>query len=223
MHLCRPYRHYPVCVPPPPSSGVSLLADAGMLDHTDIASRGPTTRRPGSCSHRRAASCTPTATVTSQIRTSSRYRWSGCSIRPTCAARAADRRARRACRTRKVFPCRAGATPAGVARHQPLRRRRRRRRPRVDDHHVETVFGSGRTVGGFVLNNQLTISPSAPEDGRPAGANACRAASARAPRWRRSSCSITPTTSCRARLPGRLGDPRVQRQGDRDCSPGRSR
>jgi gamma-glutamyltranspeptidase / glutathione hydrolase len=39
--LCRPYRAYIVCVPPPPSSGVGLLEQLGLLEHTDIASRGP--------------------------------------------------------------------------------------------------------------------------------------------------------------------------------------
>ncbi len=41
-------------------------------------------RSPGSCSRRRAGSCTPTATVTLPIRTSCRCRSSGCSIPPTC-------------------------------------------------------------------------------------------------------------------------------------------
>jgi len=40
--ICRPYREYSVCVPPPPSSGLSLLQMLTMLDHTDIAQRGPT-------------------------------------------------------------------------------------------------------------------------------------------------------------------------------------
>jgi len=40
--LCRPYREYSVCVPPPPSSGISVLELLSMLDHTDIAKRGPT-------------------------------------------------------------------------------------------------------------------------------------------------------------------------------------
>jgi len=40
--LCRPYRVYVVCVPPPPSSGVALLQLLAILEHTDIASRGPT-------------------------------------------------------------------------------------------------------------------------------------------------------------------------------------
>jgi gamma-glutamyltranspeptidase/glutathione hydrolase len=39
--LCRPYRIYVVCVPPPPSSGVSLLQMLAILEKTDIASRGP--------------------------------------------------------------------------------------------------------------------------------------------------------------------------------------
>ena len=39
--LCRPYRGYSVCVPPPPSSGVALLQMLAILDHTDIATRGP--------------------------------------------------------------------------------------------------------------------------------------------------------------------------------------
>lgn len=39
--LCQPYRIYIVCVPPPPSSGVAVLQLLGMLEHTDIAQRGP--------------------------------------------------------------------------------------------------------------------------------------------------------------------------------------
>ena len=40
--VCGPYREYTVCVPPPPSSGVTLLEMLGILDKTDIAERGPT-------------------------------------------------------------------------------------------------------------------------------------------------------------------------------------
>jgi gamma-glutamyltranspeptidase / glutathione hydrolase len=39
--LCRPFRHYSVCTPPPPAGGVSLLELLGMLEKTDIATRGP--------------------------------------------------------------------------------------------------------------------------------------------------------------------------------------
>jgi len=39
--LCAPFRVYVVCTDQPPSSGVALLQALMMLDHTDIASRGP--------------------------------------------------------------------------------------------------------------------------------------------------------------------------------------
>lgn len=39
--LCGPYRVYLVCVPPPPSSGVAFLQLLMLLERTDIATRGP--------------------------------------------------------------------------------------------------------------------------------------------------------------------------------------
>ncbi|MEI9890421.1 MAG: gamma-glutamyltransferase family protein [Caulobacteraceae bacterium] len=39
--LCRPYRVWIVCVPPPPSSGVALLQAMAILEHTDIDRHGP--------------------------------------------------------------------------------------------------------------------------------------------------------------------------------------
>ena len=39
--LCRPYRLYIVCVPPAPASGAGLLEALGILEHTDIDKRGP--------------------------------------------------------------------------------------------------------------------------------------------------------------------------------------
>lgn len=39
--LCRPYRIYVVCVPPAPAGGVTVLEALGLLAHTDIAKRGP--------------------------------------------------------------------------------------------------------------------------------------------------------------------------------------
>ena len=40
--LCRPYRQYVVCAPPPPAGGVGVLELLGELETTDIAKRGPT-------------------------------------------------------------------------------------------------------------------------------------------------------------------------------------
>lgn len=39
--LCRPYRVYLVCVPPPPSSGVAVLQILGILEGTEIGALGP--------------------------------------------------------------------------------------------------------------------------------------------------------------------------------------
>jgi gamma-glutamyltranspeptidase/glutathione hydrolase len=39
--LCRPYRTWVVCEPNPPSGGLATLEGLGILEHTDIASRGP--------------------------------------------------------------------------------------------------------------------------------------------------------------------------------------
>ena len=39
--LCRPYRAWKVCVPPPPAGGTATLIGLGILEKTDIASRGP--------------------------------------------------------------------------------------------------------------------------------------------------------------------------------------
>jgi gamma-glutamyltranspeptidase/glutathione hydrolase len=39
--LCRPYRVYLVCTTQAPSGGPALLEELGLIEHTDIASRGP--------------------------------------------------------------------------------------------------------------------------------------------------------------------------------------
>jgi gamma-glutamyltranspeptidase/glutathione hydrolase len=40
--LCAPYRQWRVCAPNPPSGGVAVLEGLGILQRTDIATRGPT-------------------------------------------------------------------------------------------------------------------------------------------------------------------------------------
>jgi len=39
--VCNPWRDYRVCAPPPPSSGAAMLELLALLERTDIASRGP--------------------------------------------------------------------------------------------------------------------------------------------------------------------------------------
>ncbi|HEX3916347.1 MAG TPA: gamma-glutamyltransferase family protein [Caulobacteraceae bacterium] len=40
--LCRPYREYLVCSDQAPSGGMAVIEALGLLEHTDIATRGPT-------------------------------------------------------------------------------------------------------------------------------------------------------------------------------------
>ena len=40
--LCAPYRQWEVCAPNPPSGGVAVLEGLGILQRTDISTRGPT-------------------------------------------------------------------------------------------------------------------------------------------------------------------------------------
>ncbi len=40
--LCRPYRAWRVCVPPPPSGGLAVLQILGLLEHTQIGVLNPT-------------------------------------------------------------------------------------------------------------------------------------------------------------------------------------
>ena len=172
--VCGPYRIYIVCVPPPPSSGVSLLQLLAILDRTDIATRGP---------------ADPQAwflfAEASRLMYADRDRYvadpafvavpvAGLLDPSYVASRAAligDR-----------------ATQVPVAAGQP---------PGMTAHRgadatvevagtshfvvadawggvvsmttsVESLFGSGRAVGGFFLNNQMTdFSFVAVEEGRP--------------------------------------------------------
>lgn len=168
--LCRPFRAYTVCVPPPPSSGVSLLEMLALLDRTDIASRSPND---------------PQAwflfAQASRLMYADRDRYVadprfvqvpvGRLLDPAYIKQRAQ-----------LIGVRAGASP------QPgdiaLPRGRDTTNESAGTSHfvivdadgdvvsmtttVESVFGSGRTVGGFVLNNQLTdFSFSPTENGRP--------------------------------------------------------
>ncbi|MBS0365603.1 MAG: gamma-glutamyltransferase [Proteobacteria bacterium] len=174
--LCRPYRGYQVCVPPPPSGGVSLLQVLQILDRTDIASRGPADPRAWFL-----------FAQASRLAYADRDRY------------IADPRFVRVPVDRLLDPAyirqraqligeRAGPTPApGVV---DVRRGRDATTEAAGTSHcvimdadgnvvsmtttVESVFGSGRTVGGFVLNNQLTDFSFVATDGGEPVANAVR-------------------------------------------------
>ena len=158
--LCGPYLVYLVCVPPPPSSGVSLLQVLAILDRTDIATRGP---------------ADPQAWYLFAMASRLMY---------------ADRDKFVADPEFIPVPVQGMLEPHYVVRRAALigdDARPRRRRPAIphrssaalDATHeasgtshfvvvdrdgniasmtttVESLFGSGRAVDGFMLNNQLT-------------------------------------------------------------------
>ena len=174
--LCRPYRGYSVCVPPPPSSGVALLQMLSILDHTDIAARGPQD---------------PQAwflfAQASRLMYADRDRYvADPHFVPVPVERMLDPGYVRL--RAQLIGEHAGPPP--LPGEIPLPRGRDASAESPGTSHfvvvdadgdvvsmttsVESVFGSGRTVGGFVLNNQLTDFSFVPaEEGRPV-ANALR-------------------------------------------------
>jgi gamma-glutamyltranspeptidase/glutathione hydrolase len=172
--LCRPYRGYSVCVPPPPSSGVSLLQMLAILDHTDIATRHPSD---------------PQAwflfAQASRIIYADRDRYVGDPrFVPVPVERLLDPAYVRL-RAQLIGDHAGPAPPPGDI---PLPRGRDATAESAGTSHfvvvdadgdvvsmtttVESIFGSGRTVGGFVLNNQLTDFSFVPTEGGQLVANA---------------------------------------------------
>ena len=168
--LCRPYRGYTVCVPPPPSSGVCLLEMLSILDKTDIAGR-----------HAADPQAWFLFAQASRLIYADRDRY------------VADPRFVQVPVERLLDPAyvrlrlqligqHAGAAPPAGEISMP--RGRDATAESAGTSHlvvvdadgnavsmtttVESVFGSGRTVRGFVLNNQLTDFSFVPtEAGRP--------------------------------------------------------
>ena len=171
--LCRPYRSYRVCAPPPPASGVGSLELLGLLAQTDIAKRGPSD---------------PQAwflfAEASRLMYADRDRFVGDPAFAKVTVEgllAPDYLAARA----KLIGATAMAAPlAGNPVGAPALARDRTREPTGTSHFivrdadgnvvsmtttVESIFGSGRMVDGFFLNNQLTDFSFSPLDaGRPA-------------------------------------------------------
>ena len=165
--ICRPYRQYSVCVPPPPSSGVSLLELLGVLDKTDIAERGASD---------------PQAwflfAQASRLMYADRDRYvADPRFVPVPVERLLDPGYLRI--RAQLIGERAGSAPApGQVINLPrgadvtVESAGTSHFVVVDSAGnvvsmtttVESPFGSGRTVGGFVLNNQLTDFSFVPAD-----------------------------------------------------------
>jgi gamma-glutamyltranspeptidase/glutathione hydrolase len=166
--LCRSYRTHLLCVPPPPSSGVALLQLMAMLERTDIAARGPGD---------------PQAwylfAEASRLMYADRDRYVGDPTFvqvPVAGLLAPDYVAARA----RLIGERPGPAPvAGTPPGAPSAARDRTREPAGTTHFVvgdaegnvvsitstvESIFGSGRMVDGFFLNNQMTDFSFQPRD-----------------------------------------------------------
>jgi gamma-glutamyltranspeptidase/glutathione hydrolase len=158
--VCGPYRVYVVCVPAPPSSGAALLEALGILEQTDIAERGPKD---------------PQAwflfAQASRLMYVDRDRYFGdpdFTQVPVAGLLEKDYVAQRAKLIGEVAgPAPAPGNPRGAGALAPDATQE----PGGTSHFVvadadgnvvsmtttvESIFGTGRMVGGFFLNNQLT-------------------------------------------------------------------
>jgi gamma-glutamyltranspeptidase/glutathione hydrolase len=175
--LCHPWKVYTVCVPNPSSSGVSLLQALLMLEHTDIAKRGPSD----------PIAWTQMAQA-ERVMYADRDRYVGdpSFVKvPIDGLLAPDYIAERA----KLIGETAGPAPTfGLPKGAPQVGPDSTHEVHGTTHMVivdpmgnvvsmtttvESIFGSGRMVHGFFLNNQLTDFNFDPvdKDGAP-GANA---------------------------------------------------
>src|SRR5687767_14873479 len=172
--LCRPYRVYLACVPPPPSSGVGLLQLLAILERTDIAGRGPGD---------------PQAwflfAEASRIMYADRDRYVADPAFVKVPVEGLLAPAYVAERARLIGPTAGPQPQAGNPAGALVAARDSTLEPAGTSHFivrdaagsvvsmtttVESIFGSGRMVDGFFLNNQMTDFAFRPRDalGRPA-------------------------------------------------------
>ncbi|WP_284878078.1 gamma-glutamyltransferase family protein [Brevundimonas sp. MEB006b] len=203
--LCRPYQAYVICVPPPPSSGVALLQFLAMAEATPDLDKGARS---------------PEAWVAfgrlQRLMYGDRDRYIGDNDFvgvPIAGLLDRDYVASRAALAPQVN----GPVEAGAPTGSPPRGVDQTAEPGGTSHMVvvdawgnavsmtttvESIFGNGRMVDGFFLNNQLTDFSFTPqEDGHPA-ANAVAAG-------KRPRSSMTPVLILdrQGRLVGAIGSP----------------
>jgi len=166
--ICGTYRVYLVCVPPPPSSGVGLLQLMMILERTDIATRGP--GDPQSWFLFAEAS---------RIMYADRDRYVGDPAFVSVPVKGMLDPAYVATRAALIGET-AGPPPvAGTPASAPMAALDSSYEPTGTSHFivgdgdgnvvsitttVESIFGSGRMVDGFFLNNQMTDFAMQPRD-----------------------------------------------------------
>ncbi len=176
--LCRPYRVYLVCTTQAPSGGPALLEALGLIEHTDIASRGPAD-----------AQGWLQIAEAERLMYADRDKYEGDPAFISYPLEGLLDRGYLANRAKLIGetagPPPTPGHPAGVTvAYGPDRTRE----PGGTSHFVivdaegnvvsmtttvESIFGDGRMVDGFFLNNQLTDFSFAPKD--PDGAPAANA------------------------------------------------
>ena len=177
--LCRPYRAYIVCAPPAPSGGPAVLEGLGILQNTAIDK------------HRNDAEGWYLFSQASRLMYADRDRYVADPDFVTVPTEGLLDPAYVAARAKLIGPMAGAAPEPGKPRGAPARAADRTVEPAGTSHMViadkwgnvismtttvESIFGSGRMVGGFFLNNQLTDFSFTPTgvDGEPA-ANAAAA------------------------------------------------
>ncbi|MDF2640057.1 MAG: gamma-glutamyltransferase [Novosphingobium lindaniclasticum] len=174
--LCRPYRVYLVCTPQAPSGGPGLQIALGVLEHTDIAKRDASDEKAWF-----------QFAQASRLAYADRDRYVGdpafvqVPLNGLLAPAYLQRRA-------AEIGERAGPVTFGLPNGAPKVGPDTTQEPGGTSHivivdaagnvvsmttTVESIFGSGRMVGGFFLNNQLTDFSFSPTD--PDGAKAANA------------------------------------------------
>ena len=173
--ICRTYRLYLVCAPPPPASGVGTLELLGLLERTDIAKRGPND---------------PQAwydfAQASRLMYADRDRYVGDPAFVNVPVDGLLDPSYIGARARLIGDLPVDTAPeAGSPAGASTAAADRTLEPAGTSHFivrdaagnvvsmtttVESIFGSGRMVDGFFLNNQLTDFSFSPvtDDGRPA-------------------------------------------------------
>lgn len=178
--LCRPWKVYTVCTANPQSSGLAVIQALRMLEHTDIGKRGPTD---------------PVAWAllaqAERVMYADRDRYVGDPSFVTVPVDGLLDPKYVAQRAKLITPVAGAAPPFGHPKGAPKVGVDMTREPGGTTHlvvvdpagnvasmttTVESIFGNGRMVGGFFLNNQLTDFSFSPKekDGAPA-ANAIAA------------------------------------------------
>lgn len=179
--LCRPWKVYRVCTAPPPSSGVSLLQGLMLLERTPAIAGGPD-----------SAAAWLAFVEASRLMYADRDRWVADPAFVEVPVKGMLSPAYIASRAALIGPRAAGAATAGTPPGAPARIGVDRTREPAGTSHfvvvdrwgdvvsmtttVESIFGTGRMVGGFFLNNQLTDFSFSPVE-----ADGARAANAVAP------------------------------------------